>query len=184
MAIKRHQISSGFTLLEILISVGILAIIGVLITQVFFSVTRISTKTELVKDIKQNGDFVLDVIERQIRNASGTNIICESGALSTSSATFINRKGESTTFTCFSDGNAARIASISATTAYLSSGNLTISESGSITCDDSTLSFTCPDVSGLKKPIVVRFTLSQIGQRESVFEIVKTTFETSATLRN
>lgn len=175
---------SGFTLLEILISVGILAVIGILISQVFFSVTRISTKTELLKDIKQNGDFVLDVIERHIRNASEAQIFCDAGIISTSSATFLNRKGESTTFTCFSDGNAARIASISAMIAFLSSGNLTISESGDITCQDSTLSFSCPDASGLKKPIIVRFTLSQIGQRESVFEIVKTNFETSVTLRN
>ncbi len=62
--------SSGFTLIELLVVLGILAI-TVSSTLLFLtSILRGSNKASITTEVKQNGQSVLDSLERQIRNAS------------------------------------------------------------------------------------------------------------------
>ena len=66
----------GYTLLEILVAMTIIASVGILITQVFFTTTRTNTKSELLKDVKQNGDFAVESMTRMIRNSFGVDSDC------------------------------------------------------------------------------------------------------------
>ena len=61
----------GFTLLEILVSISIIAFLLVIISQSFITTTKSNTKTELLNNIKQNGDYAMEVITRLIRSAKG-----------------------------------------------------------------------------------------------------------------
>ncbi len=175
---------NGFTLLEILISVGILAVATTLIVQVLFTTTRVNTKTGLVSDVKQNGEFALDSMERAIRASTSIPGFCELGATSTTSALITDANNNSITYACVSDGTAARIASVSSTgIRYLTSANVTISDSGSPGCDDSTLIFSCPDSNGIASPLTIRFTLVQLGATTSAFAAARSTFETTVSIR-
>ncbi len=99
---------AGFSLIELLIVMTLIGIIGVIISQVFIMGFKIQAKSEIVKEIKQNGDFALSVMENMVRNSADIN----SGQCNISSniLTIINQDGYSTSFDC-SEG--AKIASIS-----------------------------------------------------------------------
>jgi len=79
MAIKKtknKRLISGYTLIEIIITVGILAVVAVIGTNIFFTVLKGSSKSKVLTTVKQNGDYALSVMERMIRNSE--NIIVNS----------------------------------------------------------------------------------------------------------
>lgn len=68
------KIQRGFTLVEILVSISILAIIGVLILNVFSGALRGGNKAQIVLAIKQNGQSILESMDKNIRGADG--VVC------------------------------------------------------------------------------------------------------------
>ena len=70
----------GFTLIELIVTITIMSMIGILIAQVFFTTSRTNTKTELVKEAKQNGEYALGFIERMIRNSRYVTSACAGSA--------------------------------------------------------------------------------------------------------
>lgn len=59
----------GFTLFEILVATSLMILIGLIGTGILFDVLRGSNKVEITNKVKQNGNFTLDLLERQIRNS-------------------------------------------------------------------------------------------------------------------
>lgn len=59
----------GFSLIEILISVAILALLSLVVASIVFLVLRSSTKARSAKEVKQNGEGAARVIEELIRQA-------------------------------------------------------------------------------------------------------------------
>lgn len=64
----------GFTLVEILVVVAILALAGVILVVIFANTLRGSSKSQILGAIKQNGQAALDKMDKTIRNAD--NVIC------------------------------------------------------------------------------------------------------------
>lgn len=64
----------GFTLVEILVVIAITALVGVILVVIFANTLRGSNKSQILAVIKQNGQAVLDNIDKQIRSAD--KIIC------------------------------------------------------------------------------------------------------------
>lgn len=180
---KTH--TSGFTLLEILISVTIAGAVGVLIAQVFFTTARTNTKTELLKDVKQNGEYAMGIMERMIRNSLRVESVCSDTGTTLTSIDIVNPNGDTTTFGCVLDSGTTRIASTSssATTEYLTSNDVTI---GGLTCADAanSLSFVCTSYPDQQTSVTVNFSLSQIGTPPDQFEQASVLFQTTATPRN
>lgn len=176
MNLKAHK---GFTLMEILISVGILAIVATLLSQVLFTTAHVNKKTEILTNIKQDGNFALDVIGRMVRSARSIDT-CESNKLS-----ITNPDNNVTTIECFSDGNAARVASVSAShpTVYLTSSNLTLSDTGSPDCPG-LLTFSCLPAAGSKNQVTVTFTLGRLGSAGSAYESGSSVFKSTVRMRN
>lgn len=177
--------SRGMTLIELLVSVSAIAILSTLIVQVFFTTTRLNHKYMSSQDIKSSGDFALDVIERMVRNSHNFTSTCDpdQGPL-TQTVTFVNPDLFTTTIKCMSDGNAARIASVSADelVSYLTGGSVTLSASGGTTCTDSTLTFSCDALSGTG-PLSVTFSLRPLGTGNPT-DANTSTFTTSIQSRN
>ncbi len=65
---------NGFTLAEILVSLGVLAILMVLLTQIFFNSVRSGTKSQTVGIINENGRYILDMVDKGVQSAD--EIIC------------------------------------------------------------------------------------------------------------
>lgn len=173
----------GFTLIELVIAVAIIAGLGTVLVQALFTTTRSSTKVERLTDVKQGGEYALNVIERMVRNARALTAACtEGGTAPTTFASITNPDGYETTFSCTLSGSVTRIASVSAFgTEYLTSSSVTL---GGLTCDADSLVFYCTSVADVPKSVKVTFQLSQKGTPVDQFEKASTTFQTSVGLRN
>jgi len=168
--------NKGFTLVEILVVVGILGIIAVVASTIFFTTLRSSGKTKVLTKVKQNGDYALSVMERLIKDSQEVvtntdNKICESGM---NYLKFKRADGNTIEFGCLEEGTAnGRIASNSA--------RLTSSEVKVDSC-----SFDCSWL-GTKfypKTVTIKFTLSQFGATVRPEEQATINFQTTISTRN
>lgn len=173
----------GFTLIELIVAVAIIAGLGTVLVQALFTTTRSSTKIERLTDVKQNGEYALNIIERMMRNARSLSAVCsKEGTTPTSSAAIISPDGYETTFTCALSGSVTRIASVSAFgTQYLTSSSVTL---GGATCDADSLVFYCTSIADVPRSLKVSFQLSQKGVAHGGFEQANTTFQTTIGVRS
>ena len=65
---------SGFTLVEVLVVMGVLSIVGVLVLIIFSQSLKGTNKSQILISIKQNGQSVLESMTSVVRNAD--NIVC------------------------------------------------------------------------------------------------------------
>ncbi|MBI4038187.1 prepilin-type N-terminal cleavage/methylation domain-containing protein [Candidatus Daviesbacteria bacterium] len=59
----------GFTLVEILVVTAVVAIMGIVITEIFISSIRGGDKAKVLASIKQNGQASLEIMDKTIRGA-------------------------------------------------------------------------------------------------------------------
>jgi len=178
---NNRNIYRGFTLIELLVVTAIILVIIGAVSNSFFSSLRGSTKTTVMNEAKQNGDYALSVMERMIRNAVDVTSSCVGDALD--SLTITNLDGGSTTFVCPSSPE-VRIASLSGlleTPSYLTSEKIQVLESG---CE-----FICSQTSSISSKIVkIKFTIQQLttipGITPRPEDQTRIDFETSIVIRN
>lgn len=179
---QRKIREAGFTLLELIVSVTIVALVAVVLSQVFLVTLRTNAKTEISKDMKQNGDLALESMVRMIQSAKKVTSTCDSAGTVSQSLTIINDDEGQTTYECSLDGTATRLASTSASgIEYLTSSNVTM---GGTLCSASSLSFTCSGGAGVPSSVTISFDLSQSGMSDTAFEQTSESFQTTATMRN
>lgn len=65
---------NAFTLVEILVVISIMAIMGLILTEVFIRSLRGGNKAEVLAIIKQNGQSVLENMDKNIRNSD--SVVC------------------------------------------------------------------------------------------------------------
>lgn len=66
----------GFTLVEILVVVAIVAIMGTVLAAIFVNTLKGGNKAQILANIKQNGQAVLENMDKTIRGAD--NVVCKS----------------------------------------------------------------------------------------------------------
>lgn len=162
-------------MIEILVVIGILGVIAVIGTSIFFTTFRSSTKTKVLSTVKQNGDYALSVMERIIRdsqeviaNTETPSRIC---ALEMKKIKVKRLDGTEVEFSCEETDNSF-IASNSAA--------LTSSEVKLNSCY-----FDCTTQGDFyQQNVVIRFTLSQAAAAVRVEEQASVDFRTTVTLRN
>lgn len=165
-----YKLKSGFTLIEILVVIGVLAIIVIVGSTSFFNLLKGSTKTRTANLVKQNGDYAMGVMTRMIRGAREIVSDCPG---SSSSIQILNPDGKNTMFDC-SD---SAISSTSATT-----GNQVPITSDQVEVDS--CSFDCERASILEPDVVtIDFTLST-GDPTQPEEYATVNFKTTVVLRN
>jgi len=71
---------AGFSLIEILIGLAVIAVVMAGVNQVFFSYLKTEQKTRTVLEVKQNGDRALTAMATRIRNAE--EVVCSGGGIS------------------------------------------------------------------------------------------------------
>ena len=79
----------GFTLVEFLVVISILGIAGGLVLSIFTNSLRGSNKSQIVSLIKQNGQSILEIMDKTIRESD--DIVCFNN--STSASTLVVVKG-------------------------------------------------------------------------------------------
>lgn len=185
-------VEAGFTLLELIIVVGIIGLLSVVIAQVFFTTMKTNTKVELGKEVKQNGEYAMDAIIRMLQSAVSIEGTCTDIAVTEkpilSSLTIVDPYGSSITLRCEDVGSpsVARIASMSGNVSeYLTTSDVTlVSSGGDGSCTASPLQFTCTSIGGKASSVGVSFRLRQKNIAQSVAESADSRFQSSVTLRN
>ena len=90
----------GFTLVEMLVVISVLSVIGVLILIIFQRTLRGANKSQILSSIKQNGQAVLEMMDKTIRNAE--NVVCPAipsgSTLASSTGLVIERAGQYTRY--------------------------------------------------------------------------------------
>lgn len=127
----------GFSLVEMLVVISIFAVLGVLSTQAVTLTLKSSKKSDSLVRVRENVNYSLAVIERQIRN-SETISSC-SGA--TSIINYTSLEGIDSSFSCVTPGINGYIASGSA--------RLTSSDISVTAC-----SFTCTQLDVNNPPVI------------------------------
>lgn len=70
-----NNATNGFTLVELLVVIGVLGVVTGSALLFLTSILKGSNQARIVADVKQNGQIVLDSIDRQIRNAQEIRVI-------------------------------------------------------------------------------------------------------------
>lgn len=126
---KGFSFKQGFSLIEILVVISIFAVIGMLATRSIFSTLRSARKSDSLVRVRENVNYALGVIERQIRTAE--SVTCSS--VTAQNLPYIAEGGVSTFFDC-TLGATGRIASGSA---VLTSNDISITAC-TFTCTQAT----------------------------------------------
>lgn len=64
----------GFTLVEVLVAISIVGIVGTILVAIFSNTLKGSNKSQILASIKQNGQSLLETIDKTIR--SSDNVVC------------------------------------------------------------------------------------------------------------
>lgn len=74
MIANKQKNTNGFTIVELLVVVSIMAILSVIFTNILVDTLRGRNKVKAINQVKQNGQVALGQLSNEIRNADG--IIC------------------------------------------------------------------------------------------------------------
>ncbi len=165
--IKRN----GFTLIEMMVVVAVLAVIMVTVVSVLLNSFKASSRVDVADRIEQNGQYALNEIRNNFLTSNGLNVTCNTG----DSITYMNQlDGNVNTLQCIEGG---AIASVSATTTT----NLTVGVSAS-NCNNFV---TCEVTStGMVTSANIGFTLSTGVPNSGSENYVSRSFTTKVAVRN
>lgn len=92
----RWKIQAGISLIEILVVVTIFAILGILVTRSVILTLQGSQKSVGLVSVRENLDYSMSIIERQIRNADAVDCVNSTGT----NLIYTDQYGRSSTFSC------------------------------------------------------------------------------------
>lgn len=146
------RLCEGFSVIEMLVVIALLGIISAIVTQVLVISVRSNLKAEIQKEVKQNGDYAMAIMERAIRNATDVDV----GGCNVSSnhVTITNPDATNTTFTC--NNAPKKIISSSGGGVDLTNNRV----AWNTTC---TFRVICPTPPIRPKYVYINFTLTQAG---------------------
>ncbi len=164
---------AGFTLIETLIVIFLMGIVLVAGGNIFFGIMKGASKVEVEREIKQNGEYALAIMERMIKNSRRVTT-CDSESLEIE-----NYDNELTTFQLSNE----RIASSGATLLYLTGDNVKVSSFAFVCTYDPVTSILPGDL----RRIDIEFTLTPKGViagevPPEMYAVID--FKTSISLRN
>ena len=115
MAVKTKNF--GFTLIEMLIVIMVLGLVSVIGSNLFIGTLLGSSKAEILKEVRQNGEYALGIMEEMIKYCANVKD-CESNSI-----TIKVGNDQAVTFKVLDDAGVARIASNSS---YLTSNKVKV----------------------------------------------------------
>lgn len=168
---------SGFTLIEVLVVIGIFVLISTVIVSIFFVVLRGTKNSDSIILVKQNGEYAMSQMIRMIRFAKSLDspTVCDGNVLT--SITISTFDSNQTTFSCPVDALPTPnfIASNSANSTRLTN----IQDVGVSSC-----SFVCTESGGSAPLINIKFSLTKVNSSGLPEGNVTIPFQSSVVMRN
>lgn len=106
------NLQKGLSLIEILVVITIFAILGIIVSSSLILTIQGTKKSESIIKVRENLNYSLSVVERNLRNAS---MVLECPNSDTNIITYTDQYGISSSFSCVNTG--------SATNSYIASGS-------------------------------------------------------------
>ncbi len=125
--------SRGMSLVEILIVVGIFAVLGILTTRAVMLTIGGGKKSETLIKVRENLNFSLAVIERQLRNAGSVTDCTNSNTLRID---YLDQNGVAASFSCVNVGAGGSPGYVASGSAKLTADAIDVTEC-SFTCQNS-----------------------------------------------
>ncbi len=168
-AIRKHH--RGFTLIEVIVVLGIFAVISAMVPLIFSSILKNTNKSYLSGIVRQEGSYAVSVMESLLRNAEDVSGSCQTGM---TSLKILDNGGQESEFICVDAGLAGGY--IASNSARLTTTKVKLSD----------CSFNCESFGeSLPKKIGIDFTLSQAAEGtlspENSFSM---TFQSTVSIRN
>ncbi|MCX7928282.1 MAG: type II secretion system GspH family protein [Patescibacteria group bacterium] len=174
---KRIKFTQGFSLVEMIIVISVFSILAVVVTQSLTLSLRGAQKGRAVGSVRENLEFAISVMERQLRNAKSLN--CAESNHNT--LVYVDSYGNNARFACVTQGVQTYIASGSASLTRLTNSSVNV-----VNCNDTSTTeriFSCTQGSGSPDSVIIKIRASDasgVGQAEGSSE----TFTTQISLRN
>lgn len=167
--IKKNKNINGLSLVEILVVISIFAVVGLLSTRSVFLTLRGAKKSDSLVRVRENVNYSLAIIERQLRSSESIN---SCGLLGTSAISYNTIDGVTSTFNC--------VAPSGSNSGYISSGSarLTSDEISVTSC-----SFSCSQVD-INNPPVVKIVIEASDTESRAEEKGTVTAQTEIVIRN
>jgi prepilin-type N-terminal cleavage/methylation domain-containing protein len=171
--------SKGFSLIELVVVISVLAVMMVTVTSVMVNAFRARSRVDIADKLEQNGNLALNEIKNDILRSNGSNVSCAmqgSGDVGTS-ISYINREdGQQTTINCL---EGIKIASSSANPADLTSNDVIVQGCDTfVSCDTLPSSISTVSVVNFKF-VVATSTMPSVG----IAETISRSFETKVVIR-
>jgi len=170
---------NGFTLVETIIIVGVLAVIMITVTNILINSFRAKSRIEVADMVEENGTMVLRQLRENIILASGVGMTCAINApdIGSTLAVLNTNDGVVTNLICY---EGTKIASVSANGSF----DLTSSDVKVTGCNNFAKCNLFPDSSDRINQVNLSFTLSS-GDTSAPSEQSKTrSFQSSVVPRN
>lgn len=126
--------NKGVSLVEILVVIAVFAILGIVTTQAVLLTLRGTKKSEAVIKVRENLNYAMAVMERQLRNSEEITSTCPGGGLSIN---YRDERGAAASFSCVNVGPSAGY--VASGSAQLTSTDITVT-SCSFSCTTGTSS--------------------------------------------
>ena len=161
--------SEGISLLEILVVVSIFAALGILITRAVLLTLGGGKKSESLIKVRENLNYSLGVIERNLRNADA---ITNCGTGGTAVISYSDKDGNPSTFSCVDIGAVNKVGYIASGSARLTNDSVNVTG----------CSFVCTLGTGTPSSIAINFEAKDASASGVENAVVTTT--TQIFLRN
>lgn len=166
---------AAFTLIELMITTSITAIMLITVTSLFMSFLNSAYKSRISRELRETGNLAMNSMIQQIRAANEISTSCSS-ITTTNSLSVIAQDGLTSTFSEIED----KIASSSA-----QNGNFYLTTSRTGVDRLKNLEFTCyPGVDGTPRYIELSFTLQSGNQATRSISSSVIDFSSGVTIRN
>lgn len=137
------KINRGMSLIEILVVVTIFAMMGVVVTRSIILTITGSKKSESIVHVRENLNYTMGIIERQLRNA---NSITQCPNTDTSRIDYQDELGNSSYFSCGSGSVASGSARLTGTDINVTSCSFVCAQTANDNPPSVTVSITAKDL--------------------------------------
>ncbi len=165
ISIRQLADQRAFTLIELLVAFSVFVVLALFTTQSFFSILQGRSKTEVSRIVRQEADYVVSVMERNLRAALAIT------SCSSTNISYMDFDGNSAAFSCQNVGGSD---------SYMASGSarLTTSSVAITSC-----SFTCSPPTNPSQ-VTLSFTVKQSQPAAGPRETAEISVSSQVQLRN
>jgi prepilin-type N-terminal cleavage/methylation domain-containing protein len=155
--------NKGYSLMEMIVVISLLGVVGVIVSGFLITTMKANSKAEITKEVRQNGDYVLSVMQGAILNSLSV------GCTPPNIIRVIDANNQPIVFKCAADG-------ISSNSAKLTGTNVAVKN-----CD-----FSCPLSPGKPTKVIINFSIGNKGVDANLRPEEKTTvnFKSEVITRN